>query len=86
LICFGAFFIILVFIPDLICFGALFIILVGNESEVWGRQFDRKNVKEKRSTSSETEGKKSNQYLQKLSSKLFDVSKQIGDEYHFSAC
>jgi hypothetical protein len=29
---------------------------VGNESEVWGRQFDRKNVKEKRSTSSETEG------------------------------
>ena len=52
---------------------------VGNESEVWGRQFDRKNVKEKRSTSSETEGKKSNQYLQKLSSKLFDVSKQIGD-------
>jgi len=52
---------------------------VGNESEVWGRQFDRKNVKEKSSASSETEGKKSNQYLQKLSSKLFDVSKQIGD-------
>lgn len=52
---------------------------VGNESEVWGRQFDRKNITEKSSTSSETEGKKSNQYLQKLSSKLFDISKQIGD-------
>lgn len=52
---------------------------VGNESEVWGRQFDRKNVKEKCSTSSETEGKKSNPYLQKLSSKLFNISKQIGD-------
>lgn len=46
---------------------------------VWGRQLDRKKGGKEHESKSDSGGKNSCNYLQKLSSKLFDVSKKIGN-------